>query len=670
MKDILQLKQLKNDEENANENDNDKGKSNYKERLDSVKIDEENVTQPSVISMEKMEENESNRKVDEKVKSNETVNNLQLQTFENTTVTEGEKLKEILSTQNSQNENLLRIEPEKTLLQMSNIVQKDDSQILASSSSSHASSPVQTSPKIATTATATTTTTTTTTTTATTITTITKTTKTKPLIKSPKIGSPATKSPIITMKTSPTKSAIARKGESVSKISMKSAKVITGAITTIPSTFTGDDEDDYFHGFLPREDANMLCILDGDFLLRTTEVFSGEDRKLCLSVAWHGKHHIILHYDKLKNQYGIKPSRTFPTITDLVNYYAQHRFKILKERVLLKNPIVTQSWELKHQQLQLLQKLGEGAFGEVHSANLALTPRFHVKAAVKVLKCDAMTKEKVREAMCEVRMLRNLRHENIVRFYGVANRKEPLMIVMELVKEGALDVFLRKNGNNLSIKNKLLMIRDAAFGLAYLHSQNIMHRDLATRNCLYTGEIVKLSDFGMSTYGPQYKLLPTDKAPVRWIAPEVFRTLIYSFPSDTWAFFVMVWEIFNDATEPYAGWDRARVKTEVLKGSRLSIPPTVPNILQELCKKAWNADVSKRPTMHTVASVLMKLTTKNDISEKQTNIIASTPKQTGRNMQMSHYRSKSSTSSANKSSLKLKKSSKRSSKRRAKKSRR
>ncbi|VDO49874.1 unnamed protein product, partial [Brugia timori] len=153
----------------------------------------------------------------------------------------------------------------------------------------------------------------------------------------------------------------------------------------------------------------MLCILDGDFLLRTTEVFSGEDRKLCLSVAWHGKHHIILHYDKLKNRYGIKPSRTFPTITDL-------------------------SWELKHQQLQLLQKLGEGAFGEVHSANLALTPRFHVKAAVKVLKCDAMTKEKVREAMCEVRMLRNLRHENIVRFYGVANRKEPLMIVMELVK--------------------------------------------------------------------------------------------------------------------------------------------------------------------------------------------------------------------------------------------
>lgn len=45
-----------------------------------------------------------------------------------------------------------------------------------------------------------------------------------------------------------------------------------------------------------------------------------------------------------------------------------------------------------------------------------------------------MTKEKVQEAMNEVRVMRNLRHENIVRFYGVANRQEPMMIVMELVK--------------------------------------------------------------------------------------------------------------------------------------------------------------------------------------------------------------------------------------------
>ncbi|KAM3728852.1 Tyrosine-protein kinase Fer [Dirofilaria immitis] len=449
------------------------------------------------------------------------------------------------------------------------------------------------------------------------------------------------------------------RAEIVPKISMKpystnklsSETYVSGAIIpSIPSTLMGDDEDDYFHGFLPREDANMLCVLDGDFLLRTTEVTSGKDRKLCLSVAWHGKHHIILHYDKLKNQYGITPGHTFPSITDLVNYYAQNKFKVQGERVLLKNPIVTQSWEVKHQQLKLLQKLGEGAFGEVFSAKLALTRRFFVNAAVKVLKCDSMTKEKVQEAMCEVRMLRNLRHENIVRFYGVANRQEPLMLVMELVKEGALDTFLKKNGNNISMEIKLSMISDAASGLAYLHSQNILHRDIASRNCLYTGDTVKLSDFGMSVYGPQHKLSPTDKAPIRWLAPEVFRTLTYSFHSDIWAFFILVWEIFNNAAEPYAGWNRARVKAEVLRGSRLSLPPTTPTKLQELCKQAWNTDITKRPWMYIVACELKKLIGEKDITEKKPAEIAITPTsmatppptpspslpQIGKNMQMNY----------------------------------
>ncbi|VBB33781.1 unnamed protein product, partial [Acanthocheilonema viteae] len=598
--DTLQLKQSEND----------------KDKLDSSNMDED-VTQPSdITSEEKLEETESNKqksdenviledkKVDEEVdkKVDEEVDKKEEKKLMEPL---GEEIKSHMIMDKLQSQIFVESDAFKRKMSKEKLQKdlvKDDT-----------SSPVQPSPK-----------------TIHATSSIMKSQIAKPtVIKTPPIKSTATK--IQTTK----------QDESGVKTALKPPKVtvaIPGPEAVIPSTFTGDSEDDYFHGFLPREDANMLCVLDGDFLIRTTEVSSGEDRQLCLSVAWRGKHHIILYYDKKKNQYGVKPSHTFSSITDLVNYYAQHKFKILNERVLLKNPIVAQPWELKHQQLELLQKLGEGAFGEVHSANLSLTPRFCVKAAVKVLKCDAMTKEKVREAMCEVRMLRNLRHENIVRFYGVANRREPLMIVMELVKEGGLNSFLKKNGNNLSMNIKLSMIRDAACGLAYLHGKNIMHRDLATRNCLYTGEVVKLSDFGMAAYGPQYKLLPTDKAPVRWIAPEVFRTLIYSFPSDTWAFFIMVWEIFNNAMEPYPGWDRARVKIEVLKGSRLSMPSSTPIKLQQLCMQTWNTDINKRPTMHTVASVMMRLTGKTDASEKQTRTTATRLIQMNQNMQV-NYRS-------------------------------
>ncbi|VDK85881.1 unnamed protein product [Litomosoides sigmodontis] len=612
-------------------------RENGNARLATLNFDEEDVTQLSDISFEeKMEETESNkmiteeaaenaveeerktdkeveRKVEEKLAESvreETKPNLITDKLQSQIFVDSDEWKREKSGKSSAN-----AEEKKSLSELSGTTQKDvkeraGSQMLRPSASSYGS-PIQTSSS--------------------------KVVPTPSIIKSPPVKSTIVKSP--TIRSMATKVLEMKPAESVIKTTKVTAIVPASeaAVAPIPSTFTGDDEDDYFHGFLPREDANMLCVLDGDFLLRTTEVSSGEDRQLCLSVAWHGKHHVILHYDKAKNQYGVKPGHTFPSITDLVNYYSQHKFKILNQRVLLKNPVVAQPWELKHQQLKLLQKLGEGAFGEVHLANLSLTPRFCVKAAVKVLKCDAMTKEKVREAMCEVRMLRNLRHENIVRFYGVANRREPLMIVMELVKEGALSSFLKKNGSNISMAIKLLMIRDAACGLAYLHNRNIMHRDLATRNCLYTGEVVKLSDFGMSTYGPQYKLRPTDKAPVRWIAPEVFRTLTYSFPSDTWAFFIMVWEIFNNATEPYPGWDRARVKTEVLRGSRLSMPSTAPIKLQQLCMQTWNTDITKRPTMYTVASVMVRLTGTVDASETQIRRpIATRPTQVNQNMQANH----------------------------------
>uniref|UniRef100_A0A1I7V8Y5 SH2 domain-containing protein n=1 Tax=Loa loa TaxID=7209 RepID=A0A1I7V8Y5_LOALO len=347
-KDTIQLEQSNN--------------GNDEEKLDSASTEKEDITQPSIVSIENVEEIESNEKLVEssegEVKPNETT---EVQISNEGSVQEGDKTEAIMSTASIIQQDVKEQQ-----------VDKDDSQLLASSTSSHGSPSVQTSPKIIQI---------TPPTPSTTKSSLTKTVivKSPPITKpSPSIKAPVTKSMAI-------KIPVIKPSETVSKITLKIPKVVSGFGTSIPSTFTGDDEDDYFHGFLPREDANTLCVLDGDFLLRTTEVSSGEDRKLCLSVAWRGKHHIILHYDKSKNQYGMKANHTFPTITDLVNYYAQHKFKVLKERVLLKNPIITQPWELKHQQVELLQKLGEGAFGEVHSANLALTPRFRVKAAVKVV---------------------------------------------------------------------------------------------------------------------------------------------------------------------------------------------------------------------------------------------------------------------------------------------
>ncbi len=112
-----------------------------------------------------------------------------------------------------------------------------------------------------------------------------------------------------------------------------------------------------------------------------------------------------------------------------------------------------------------------------------------------------------------------MRHRNCVQFYGLHKEGEQVSIIMEFLCEGSLDSFLRNHENQIPSNELNMMCIHIARGMSYLHSQNILHNDLAARNVLATlndrkddGKyLLKVSDFGLSTAAPSKYEIDDDR---------------------------------------------------------------------------------------------------------------------------------------------------------------
>jgi len=217
-----------------------------------------------------------------------------------------------------------------------------------------------------------------------------------------------------------------------------------------------------------------------------------------------------------------------------------------------------------------------GNFGEVKRGSF----KGSIDVAIKTAKGNKMTADSFLE---EAVKMKELRHENLVRLYGVCTMDDPIMIVIEFLSGGCLLDFMRsRRGRSASLNQLTSWMADIAAGMSFMEATHWVHGDLAARNLLVSAKMtVKICDFGHAVKLDEENtpLKVTQQLPVRWTSPEFYNTRKCSPKSDVWSFGVVIFEILTRGEEPYASViENKQVRERVYpsRGPRRGHPALLP----------------------------------------------------------------------------------------------
>ncbi|TDG45265.1 hypothetical protein AWZ03_008327 [Drosophila navojoa] len=250
----------------------------------------------------------------------------------------------------------------------------------------------------------------------------------------------------------------------------------------------------------------------------------------------------------------------------------------------------SENWEIPFESITDLDWLGSGAQGAVFSGKLN-----NEIVAVKKVK-------ELKET--DIKHLRKLDHENIIKFKGVSTQSPVFCIIMEYCPYGPLQNILKEE--QVMLPSRLVSwSKQIALGMQYLHSHKIIHRDLKSPNILIsTNEVVKISDFGTSREWNEISTKMSFAGTVAWMAPEVIRNEPCSEKVDIWSYGVVLWEMLT-CEIPYKDVDSSAIIWGVGNNSlKLLVPSTCPEGFKLLVKLCWKSKPRNRPSFRQILSHL------------------------------------------------------------------
>ena len=224
----------------------------------------------------------------------------------------------------------------------------------------------------------------------------------------------------------------------------------------------------------------------------------------------------------------------------------------------------------------------------------------------------------------ETAILANLSHPNIIKLHGRSSgnltdsfkTNDSYFILLDKLNETLLDrISTWKKKKKFTIitgpnVEQIEVAKNIANAMCYLHSKNIIFRDLKPDNVGFDSQgVVKLFDFGFAIGLPERKchsrngmvspgIIYDRCGTPRYMAPENALQTGYGLATDVYSFGILLWEICA-LTKPFANFKSAEQfeRSVFVDGTRPTIDNQWPKTIKDLMTKCWSGYPSKRPTM-------------------------------------------------------------------------